>query len=165
MYQRILVPFDASATSTKGLEEAIQLATLSGGHIRLVHVVEVMKYATGFETCAAYISEVIPVMKREGHAILDKGKHLAEKAGLTVDTLLLESMGSRVSDLVVQEARAWDADVIVLGTHGRRGVGRFLLGSDAEQVLRLSPVPVLLVRGGKDVEKLAETTSLAAPER
>ena len=53
----------------------------------------------------------------------------------------------RSSDLVIAKAKEWGAQLIVLGTHGRRGVGRMLLGSDAEQVLRQSPVPVLLVRG------------------
>ena len=150
MYQRILVPFDASATSKKGLAEAIKLATLSGGRLRLLHVVDVMKYATGFETCSAYINEVIPVMKQQGHAILDEGKRLAEQSRLPIETMLLESLGSRVSDLVMDDAKTWGADIIVLGTHGRRGVNRFLLGSDAEQLLRVSDVPVLLVRGGDE---------------
>ncbi|MDO9005815.1 MAG: universal stress protein [Aquabacterium sp.] len=149
MYQRILVPFDASPTSRKGLEEAIRLARLSGGALRLLHVVEVTKYATGFETCATYINEVIPVMKQEGHAILEQGKRMAEGSGLSAETVLLESMGSRLADLIINEATTWQADIIVLGTHGRRGMDRLLLGSDAEQVIRLSPVPVLLVRGNE----------------
>ena len=49
-------------------------------------------------------------------------------------------------DLVAKAAKEWPAELVVIGTHGRRGVGRLLLGSDAEQILRLSPVPVLLVR-------------------
>lgn len=149
MYQRILVPFDASPTSTKGLEEAIKLAKLSGGRLRLLHVAELMRYATGFETSAAYLDEVIPAMKQAGLAILDQGKQLAESAGLPVETVLLDGMANRLCDLVINEARSWQADVIVLGTHGRRGMGRFLLGSDAEQILRLSPMPVLLVRGSQ----------------
>jgi len=51
-----------------------------------------------------------------------------------------------VSDLVIDQAREWGANLIVLGTHGRRGVNRMLLGSDAEQILRMATVPVLLVR-------------------
>lgn len=156
MYQRILVPFDASPTSKKGLEEAIRLAKLSGGSIRLLHVVDVMTYATGFETCASYINEVIPLMKEHGHAILDQGKRIAEGSGLSAETMLLESMGSRTADLIINEAKSWQADIIVLGTHGRRGVDRLLLGSDAEQIVRLSPVPVLLVRGRETSELTLE---------
>ena len=66
---------------------------------------------------------------------------------LAADTVLDDGVHSRLADWVVEEVRAWPADVVVLGTHGRRGVGRMLLGSDAEQVLRICPVPVLLVRG------------------
>jgi nucleotide-binding universal stress UspA family protein len=64
-----------------------------------------------------------------------------------VDTLLLETLGRRVADVIVREAKKWRADVIVLGTHGRSGLSRVVLGSDAELVVRESPVPVLLVRG------------------
>jgi len=147
MYQRILVPFDASPTAIQGLDEAIKLAKLAGGRLRLVHMAEVMKYATGFETSASYVSEVIPLMMEAGRDILDLGRRRAESAGVPVETHLFESITTRLCELVVDEAKAWNADVIVLGTHGRRGVGRFLLGSDAEQILRVAPVPVLLVRG------------------
>ena len=67
-------------------------------------------------------------------------------AGVKVETALLESYTGRVSDLVIDQSVEWGANLIVLGTHGRRGVKRMLLGSDAEQVLRLATVPVLLVR-------------------
>jgi nucleotide-binding universal stress UspA family protein len=70
-----------------------------------------------------------------------------EAAGIKVDTLLRDSFEGRVCDLVVDSAKAWPADVIVIGTHGRRGVGRLLIGSDAEQIVRYARVPVLLVRG------------------
>ncbi|MCG3189203.1 MAG: hypothetical protein LKCHEGNO_01489 [Burkholderiaceae bacterium] len=62
------------------------------------------------------------------------------------ETALNDTFTARVCDVVVQEALEWKADLIVIGTHGRRGASRLLLGSDAEQVLRLAPVPVLLVR-------------------
>ena len=69
-------------------------------------------------------------------------------AGVPVETALVESQGERVSEIVVEQARAWPADLIVIGTHGRRGVDRVLMGSDAEQIARRAPVPVLLVRLG-----------------
>ena len=65
---------------------------------------------------------------------------------MPVDTVLIENLDARVSQLVVEHARAWGADLIVLGTHGRRGLARVLMGSDAEQIARTAPVPVLLVR-------------------
>ena len=146
MYQRILVPFDGSATSSRGLDEAIKLATLTGATVRLIHVVDVLLFATGFETAAAYAGEVIPFMKQAGEKILQEGKARVEKAGVKAETLLVDSITTRLSDAVAAQVKAWNADLIVIGTHGRRGVDRLMLGSDAEQILRSALVPVLLVR-------------------
>ncbi len=146
MYQRILVPFDGSPTATRGLDEATALARLTGARIRLLHLVDDLVYATGFETGAVYLSDVLPVMRQAGRSILERGRERVQRAGIEVDTELLEGMGPRLAEVVAERAVAWHADLIVIGTHGRRGVGRMLLGSDAEQVLRSAPVPVLLVR-------------------
>ena len=67
-----------------------------------------------------------------------------------MDSVLLDTYGTRLSELVVKQVEEWGADLIVLGTHGRRGVGRLLLGSDAEQIVRTATVPVLLIRGKED---------------
>jgi nucleotide-binding universal stress UspA family protein len=85
---------------------------------------------------------------REGaELVLAKATEQVKKNGIAVDSELLDSFDGRVCDLVVGASQTWSADLIVIGTHGRRGVGRMLLGSDAEQILRLAPIPVLLVRG------------------
>lgn len=146
MYQRIFVPIDGSETSNRGLDEAIKLAKLTGASLRLVHVVDTLTFATGVEPYSAYSSDVIPHLIDTGKRILEEGKTLVQASGVRVDGLLFDRVASRVADTVVEQATAWDAELIVIGTHGRRGVGRFLLGSDAEQIARLSPVPVLLVR-------------------
>jgi len=146
MYQRILVPFDGSATSSRGLEEAIGIATLTGASLRLIHMLDILDFTNGFETAAIYTDHVIPFMRRTGEEILQGGKARAENAGVRADTVLLEGMKTRLCDAVAEQARAWGADLIVIGTHGRRGVGRMLLGSDAEQIVRTSIAPVLLVR-------------------
>ena len=62
------------------------------------------------------------------------------------ETRLEDAAAARVCDLIVQQAGERKCDLIVMGTHGRRGIAHALIGSDAEQVLRMSPVPVLLVR-------------------
>jgi nucleotide-binding universal stress UspA family protein len=146
MYQRILVPFDGSATSSRGLDEAIGIATLTGASLRLVHMLDILDFSSGFETAAVYADHVIPFMRRTGEEILEGGKARAENAGVRADTVLLEGMKTRLCDAVAEQARAWGAELIVIGTHGRRGVGRMLLGSDAEQIARTSITPVLLVR-------------------
>jgi nucleotide-binding universal stress UspA family protein len=147
MYQRILVPTDGSSTSERGLKEAIALAKLSGGRIRLLHVVDAMSVAIGADGFASYSAELLPLLHDAGNEILRRARGSVEAAGVAVDFTLREVLSGRVADQVVEEAAAWKADLIVIGTHGRRGVRRLILGSDAEQVLRAANVPVLLVRG------------------
>jgi len=145
MYQRILVPVDGSATSLKGLAEAIRLAQMSGGQIRLLHMVDALSAAMAVGAYAIS-ADVIDQLRADGAQILEQARAQALEAGVVADTVLDEGVRTRLSDWVVEQARLWPADVVVLGTHGRRGVSRLLLGSDAEQVLRSAPVPVLLVR-------------------
>ncbi|HKW82395.1 MAG TPA: universal stress protein, partial [Burkholderiaceae bacterium] len=114
--------------------------------LRILHLVDDLLYATGFETYAAYVNDVIPLMREVGERILQDGRLRAEKAGVPVETQLVEGFATRLADVVADQADAWHADLIVIGTHGRRGVSRLVLGSDAEHVMRTAPVPVLLVR-------------------
>jgi len=158
MYKRILVPVDGSATSAKGLEEAIQLAKLTDANLELVHVVDELSLAIGVEAYVTYSQDVIAALRDGAREILDKAQQRAASAEVRVDTKMIETFGARVADLIVDETVAAKADLIVIGTHGRRGVGRLLLGSDAEQILRLAPVPVLLVRGSETDSSRASTT-------
>jgi len=143
MYERILVPVDGSPTSNRGLDEAIRLAKLTGARLRLVHGIDQLSFSTGFEI---YTGDVAGLLRESGEKILGEARARAAAAGVPVESFLSESFGQRVSDLVLEQAGAFHADLIVLGTHGRRGVGRLLLGSDAEQIVRVAAVPVLLVR-------------------
>ena len=147
MYSKILVPIDGSATAQAGLAEAIRLARLSGGRIKLLHVIDVLSFAIVPDASFGMTAELFDSLKESGQQILAAGRTQVEAAGLACETLLSERYGQRVCDVVIDEVATWGAEAIVLGTHGRRGVGRALLGSDAEQIVRLSPVPVLLVRG------------------
>lgn len=146
MYQRILVPVDGSATSSRGLQEAIKLARLTGARLRLIHIVDEIALATGLEAATMMTGDMMELLREGGARLLAKAKARAEKAGVPTDTVIGDSLAGRVCDQVVGQAKRWRADLIVLGTHGRRGVGRVLLGSDAEMIVRLAPVPVLLVR-------------------
>jgi nucleotide-binding universal stress UspA family protein len=84
-----------------------------------------------------------------GSKILSRAEALARSKGIRADCVMLESFGGRAAEVIVAQARKWRADIIVAGTHGRRGLSRLVMGSDAELILRNSPVPVLLVRYGK----------------
>ena len=146
MYSKILVPVDGSPTSNQGLDEAIKLAKLTGASLKLLHVVDLWSFATVPEAGIGATPEVLTLLKDGGEAILAEARARVEGAGGRAETMLIDSLGGRVCDLVIDEATRWGAELIVIGTHGRRGVGRLVLGSDAEQVVRMSPVPVLLVR-------------------
>jgi len=158
MYQRILVPIDGSPTAERGLAEAIKLGRLTGAQLRLIHVVDELSFALSASQgmTVTMSGDMLDILREAGTEILAQGAASVRAAGLQVDTVLKDSFAGRVSDLVVNEAGAWPADLIVLGTHGRRGVGRLFLGSDAETIVRSAPVPVLLLR--------AAATTTTAPE-
>jgi len=146
MYQRILVPVDGSSSCRHGLSEAIAVAKLTGGSIRLIHVIDEPLVALGFDGAALGAGDLFELVREGGQRVLADATEVVKLAGVPVDDRLLDSFDGRVCNLVAKAAQDWPADLIVIGTHGRRGVDRLLLGSDAEQILRLSPVPVLLVR-------------------
>jgi len=147
-YRRILVPVDGSPTATKGLREALRLAKDDGAQVVLLHVVNEFYAFANLEGFAPG-ADIVPALREGGRRILAKAKALADKQGIQARTLLRETLGGPASDTIVREARRQRADLIVLGTHGRRGLRRAVLGSDAEQVVRGAPVPVLLVRASK----------------
>lgn len=142
MYKRILVPVDGSETSSKAVVAALQMARENGGRVRLVHVLDELAYLSGYEIGG----DLLKIARDYALKVLDDALAMAKSAGVPADTKLMEAPGARIGEVVADEARSWEADLIVTGTHGRRGVGRVLLGSGAEQVLRLAPVPVLAVR-------------------
>ncbi|RZI66521.1 universal stress protein [Variovorax guangxiensis] len=146
MYQKILVPVDGSSTSERGLEEAIRLGSLTHGRLRLLHVVDELSLALAMDAYSGYAGDWMNTLRQEGRRILEDAKARVIAAGLEAETVLYDNAEGRVHDLTIDDAKKWPADVIVIGTHGRRGIGRMVLGSNAEHVLRLSPAPVLLVR-------------------
>lgn len=146
MYEKILVPVDGSPTSNRGLQEAMRLAKLCGARLRLLHVVDLLSFNLAAAADAGLSSEIWQALKEGGQQILATAQATVQAEGLAVDVKLVENLSGRIADLVVDEARDWNAGLIVLGTHGRRGVGRMMLGSDAEQIVRHTAVPVLLVR-------------------
>jgi nucleotide-binding universal stress UspA family protein len=149
MYEKILVPVDGSDTAALGLEEAIRLGKSHRSKLRLVHVVNDFVAFTGLEAAAVYSEEFIKSAHERGRVILAQAQDAARRHGLEAEIEAVESTGAPAGEIIVQEARRWPADLIVLGTHGRRGIRRLVLGSDAEYILRTTPVPVLLVRGPK----------------
>lgn len=145
MFRRILVPVDGSHTSKLGLREAIKLEKDQKARLRLIHVVDELVVIPNAEG-AYYLDDVVQALRQAGKTVLRNAEALVRRHALKPDSIMLESIGARAADLVVRQAKKWRADIIVLGTHGRRGVRRLVMGSDAEEIVRTSPVPVLLVR-------------------
>ena len=145
MYGRILVPVDGSDTSLRGLEEAIRLARQLNASVRLIHVLDEPALVMGEVSAgnAAYESEA---RRSAGNAVLSDGMARARRASVDVDGVLVESIGGPAGKYIVENATECQADLIVCGTHGRSGIRRVLMGSDAEYVVRHATVPVLLVR-------------------
>jgi len=144
MYKRILVAFDDSDVAERALREALMLGQDGRAAVRVVHAVDVMFPAT---TDMVYVDLETYRQDRvqAGEETVGRAAAIAREAGVTVETTVLEVEGTRFSNALLNEARAWGADLIVVGTHGRGALIHLLLGSVAERIIRHSPVPVLLV--------------------
>jgi nucleotide-binding universal stress UspA family protein len=147
MVQRILVPLDGSGPSQRGLHEAVALARALGAQLVLLHVIDDFPQVLELAPAAAY-REALQRLRQRGEALLSEARERAAAAGVAAETLLCEIGAQTVGDAIVQQVQASRCDLVAMGTHGRRGLQRLALGSDAEVVLRTSPVPVLLVRPG-----------------
>lgn len=146
MYKKILVPVDGSETSRRGLQEAIGLALVDGSTLRLLHVLD--DYPLLLESAAAptAFEPVRREMRAQGEALLNEALAATQQAGVQAKTVLREGAALRVAQAIVHESTEAGCDLIVMGTHGRRGIDRLVVGSDAEAVIRTSNVPVLLVK-------------------
>jgi nucleotide-binding universal stress UspA family protein len=152
MYKKILVPIDGSECSLRGLDEAVKLAKESGAAVRLVHAVNEFFLDTGYGV-PFVTPELIDTLRKGGQTILDTAASKVREAGINAETVLLDRIGTRVADLILDQAKVWPADLIAIGTHGRRGLSRLAMGSDAEMVVRAATIPVLLVRAPRNNEK------------
>ncbi|WP_129774893.1 universal stress protein [Peristeroidobacter soli] len=145
MYKKILVAVDGSVTSLSGLNEAIRLAKATGSRLLLVHVLNTLILETEIAS-TAYYQALAEEIRSSGLKILEHAAMVARDAGVPFEQQMVEKIGAHAWKEIVAQASDSGAELIVLGTHGRRGLKRLILGSDAELVLRHAPVPVLMVR-------------------
>lgn len=142
-FRKLLVPVDFSEHSARAVSVAAELARSSGGTLDLVHVYDVVAYPVP-EGYALFTPQQLERLFAEIQQRLAEMKALAQAEGAPrVETHLRE--GITDAD-ICQLAREGSFDLIVMGTHGRRGLSHVLLGSVAERVLRAAPCPVLTVR-------------------
>jgi len=145
MYARILVPIDGSGTAERGLDEAIALARRLGSTLRILHVADARVLGAGF--AYAPPEQVVDDWRIAGEKLVPAGVERARAQGVKAEGAVRCDPARRTHELILEEAKAANAELIVMGTHARDGLPRLLSGSDAELVLRESQVPVLLVRG------------------
>jgi nucleotide-binding universal stress UspA family protein len=150
MFRKILVAVDGSPTSNKGYKVAVDLAKSIGAKLVVLHVIDERAVGIGLSASGfvapAYVEDVIAALRDAGRKVLAKAQREAQAKGQAIDAHLVESLGNGVAHTILAQAKKQKADLIVLGTHGRRGLARVVVGSDAETVLREAAVPVLLVR-------------------
>lgn len=146
MYARILCPIDGSATSNRAVDEALDLATALRSEIRFIHVVDLYFTLSVFGDRDPSDSVLKP-FRSAGDELLSRTVGMAGARHITASASLIDAPRHRAATEIVHECSRWNAEVIVIGTHGRRGLARALMGSDAEAIVSTAPVPVLLVRG------------------
>lgn len=149
MYERILVAVDGSTPSQRALDEAVKLVGLTQGKIHLVSVVPPMLDPSAAGAYAGFVPvDTQAVLEKDADDILHAALAPLQAKGVAADIKRLDlDVGAQtIAEAILAEATAWKADVVVLGTHGRRGVTRLLLGSVAEALLRISTLPLLLVK-------------------
>jgi nucleotide-binding universal stress UspA family protein len=151
MYKCILVAIDGSATSDLALREAIGLAKDQNAILRLVHAVDVTPpgYTTTEPALHFPLAEYQKALQEAGEKLLTTRATTARDAGVNVDTKLITvgMLGERIYEAIEEQSKQWPADLIVVGTEGRRGFQRLMIGSVAEGLIRISTKPVLLIRG------------------
>ncbi len=157
MYGRILVPTDGSVGVDRAIEHAVDLAATHDATLHAVYVVNTAGFASlPMETSWDGLNNVL---RSEGEEAIDRVRDLAAKRNVPVEGAVRDGTPSGE---IVRYANAIGADLIVMGTHGRGGIDRLLLGSVAERVVRTASVPVLTVRVGEatdDEDGDAETTA------
>lgn len=148
MCKRIFVAIDGSATAQAALVEAIQFAKLPGMSLCIGTVIDASPLGQNSMGMGALIDvdQVKADMRKAADTLLDQAAAKAEAAGLAPYRILIESDKKRIAELIVDAAKQWDADLIVIGTHGRRGFERLVMGSVAENLVRIATTSLFLVR-------------------
>jgi nucleotide-binding universal stress UspA family protein len=145
MYDHILVPTDGSVGVERAVEHAVDLAETHEATLHALYVVNTASYSSmPMETSWEHVRDMLG---EEGERALERVGDIADGEGVPVESVVVDGSPSRE---IVRYAEDEPCDLVVMGTHGRGGIDRLLLGSVAERVVRASRVPVLTVRVGDD---------------
>lgn len=142
MYKRILCPIDGSETAQRGLNHAIALATDQTAELIILHVMDNSVFLIYPPLLEGQFDEV----RNYGKKILSEAQATARAQGVSAEIRMSEITVGRVADAIIDQVDKSHADIVVMGTHGRRGATLLLMGSDAGVVVAASPVPILLIK-------------------
>lgn len=148
MSKRIFVAIDNSSTSQKALDEAIQLAKALGSSLCIATAADegpLTQHGMGLGTYID-VDKIKEEMRGSSNILLAQALEKANAAGCKAEHMLIESTQKRVAEMIADAASQWNADLIVVGTHGRRGFERLLVGSVAENLVRIATTSLMLVR-------------------
>lgn len=146
MFQRVLFPTDGSDVSLAAADAAITMAKLTGAALQPVYVVEPYPFTGIGVARPSGFDDYMAASRQVAARAFERIERIAQAGGVRCEPLTVEH--ARAADGIVETARSVGADLIVMGSHGRSGVARLVLGSVATKVLQLSPVPVLIVKAG-----------------
>jgi nucleotide-binding universal stress UspA family protein len=141
LYRNIVIATDGSANSQRAISYGIWIAKLSGAAVHVIHVVDTPSLIS--EVWTAGKDMIYEMMISDGKKILSKAKKIIEDSGVEVKDVLLEG---HPAEEIIKFAENNNMDLIVMGTLGKTGIERFLMGSVSEKVVRHSKVPVMVVR-------------------
>ena len=147
MYQRILIATDGTPLSNKAADHGIELATLAGAQVIVLKVVPrypVSYFEGGMSIPVKTVGNVERQWADAAQAVVDKVKAAAEARG--VKAKAVTKMSDLVSESIIATAKKYKCDLIVMASHGRKGIKRVLMGSETTQVLTHSHIPVLVLR-------------------
>lgn len=149
MYNRILISTDGSDLAQKAVDHGLALAKALGASTTIITVTERFPvYSSGasydFAWSGAALSEYAEGQKMAAASILAASRRSAERLGVEAETLHVPD--AEVAEAIIAAAHKRNCDLIVMASHGRRGLGRLMLGSKASEVLSHSDIPVLIVR-------------------
>jgi nucleotide-binding universal stress UspA family protein len=146
MYKRILAAIDGTDTSRNALDEALRLAVHLGSTVRVLYVLDSPPVLAGVDFYNPV--DLQAAFQESGRLLLEQAQALMAERNVTGDTKMTVAMklGEDVAATILRETEEWGGELVILGTHGRHGLSRMVVGSIAEQFVRISSIPVLLLR-------------------
>jgi nucleotide-binding universal stress UspA family protein len=144
MYKRILVPTDGSEITSKAVQAALDLARSGGGQLFTISVKEPFPYSAISEMQPVPPQEFYDAQERIAAARVKSVSDTAQAAGVACSAHTVEAL--HPWEAILDHAKAQQCDLVVMASHGRRGVAALLLGSETQRVLIHSTIPVLIVK-------------------